>query len=61
MRLEDGESTAKTIVKNKQLRRDEAEERQEKYDNLTHKQKLTLLDSRRGESRKERKRLERTK
>ena len=48
-------------MKHKQLRRDEAEERQEKYDNLTNKQKLALLDSRRGKSKKERERLERTK
>lgn len=45
-------------MKNKQMRREDAEKRQERYEKLTHKQKLALFDSRRGESKKERKRTE---
>ncbi len=47
-------------MKHKQQRREEAEDRQKEYDKLTSKQRLALLDSRRGQSKKERDRHENT-
>lgn len=45
-------------MKNKQQRREEAEDRQGEYDYLTTQEKLKVIKGRRGESKRETNRLE---